>query len=208
MSVNLLNFYFVASFFLVGSSSAWASHPLLEDGFFWKNRPELQRKIQEDREVLVSAQQQTYKKKEHWTLKSVGWVKSPAKKAFEYVQNFDRLKTKKDHFQRVEWDPSTKHLTLQFVSKFLPDTFVFRIEPVAREKDYQVSWKIIEGRYKDSEGFLQIQDLPKGGSEVALLGVYPESIPWYSAPVVKVGVEALLKHVALELRKDLENNAN
>lgn len=199
MSVNLLPLYFVFAF---------ASHPLLEDGFFWKNRPELRKKIEDNREILVSAQQHTFKKKEHWTLKSVGWVRSPAKKAFEYVQNYERLRAKKDHFQKVEWDPGKKSLTIQFASKVFPETLVFHIVSEESEKNYQLNWKVIEGHYKESEGFLRIQDNEKGGSEVALLGVYPDSIPWYSAAVMKIGIEALLKHVAFELRKDLENHAN
>ena len=186
-----------------------SSHPLLQGPFFWEKNPQLLRQLNDERKILVSTQAQKVEGKENWSLKAVGLVQVPADQAFAYMMNFERLKNK-PHFQKIEWNPQLKILKLQFKSSQIQDEFEFQLDPKpappsSNLEESKVFWSLNNSKYKGSSGFVRLSPKGEKSTEVALVSFYPGEIPWYKSFFIKIGLEALLKHMATELRKDLES---
>jgi hypothetical protein len=207
MKLGMLRLFFV-SVFLLGSI-AFATLAVDAEVPFWRAKPELLRRMREDRVVVVSARRSdvTTVSGAHeirFTIKGAGIVSAPRGFAFKESQNYTKLKDISSYFKKVEYDASSRKL--HFVAEvlgFVEDADLI-MTPVSVEKRDELQWTIVRGDFKGMTGVLGFEQDLGGKTEVSIDAVYQASTLPLPKILMGVALEAVFQKVAEKLRTAIE----
>ena len=176
---------------------------------FWKSKPEVARRIREERTVVVSSRRETVtaggREEIRFTIKGAGHVKAPRDFSFEEAQRYDKLKSISDHFQKVGFDAKTKRLHLVMEALGYVADMVLLIEPVRASDRDDLQWQVISGHFKGMRGTLGFETVGAGKTEASIDAVYQaETLP---LPRILMGIalEAIFQKVAEKMRAAIES---
>lgn len=169
---------------------------LLKGPFFWETKAEVREKMLEEKRIPVSVTRD----EDLWIMKGAGVVEAPAEFVLREAQNFSHLREAPEHFEEVTFPEDRTSLRLKVKSRWVQEAVQFEIEHGSSE----IRWRVSEGDFKGSRGFLRVLSIDKGKSEVALVGIYPGQVAWYLRPGFAWGTEVVLQHVAQQMRSRFE----
>jgi uncharacterized membrane protein len=140
-----------------------------QDVYFWRQKPALLEKMQNERYMPVSVQRFD----RVWSMKGAGRVSAPGEFVYRFARQFERLEKLPEHFKKVQWSEEKKQLKLQVsvLGKSLDFTYQMT-EEVSQGLKRRMIWQMIEGIYKGSQTALLVEDTGGQECEVVLISSY------------------------------------
>lgn len=204
----LLQFFTVLILMMIFCSVKAGAKEFYEGPYFWR-RPELQKKMQKERDVFVSVTEDRSDDVELWTMKGAGLVRASCSVVYRWAQDFEQLKKMKDHFPQVQWNAEKTEVTIsvQVLMKTQKIHFkIWRAEDLDSLPNVRrLHFEVLEGAYKGAVGALILTDALHQQCEAGLISTFRGKIIAFGGSVFAIAVEGLLQHVAKSLRTGVEN---
>jgi hypothetical protein len=196
--------------------SAFAIEIIEKEIPFWRAKPEVSRRMFEERAVVVSSRRETVqmlgKEEIRFTIKGAGIVNAPRVFSFKEAQSYDKLKAISSHFKTVTYTPANQNLHLVMEALGYEADMVLKMEPVTTELRDELQWTVIAGHFKGMRGVLAFESVVSGKfggklggkTESSIDAVYQaETLP---LPKILMGValEAIFQKVAEKMRSAIE----
>lgn len=179
-----------------------------EGPYFW-SRPELHKKMQEQREVPVSVTVDSSGDVDVWSMKGAGIVRATCPVVYRWAQDFEQLKKMKEHFPDVQWnaDKTEITITVQVLMKTQKIRFkIWRTEDLVSVPHIRrLHFEVLDGAYKGAIGALILTDAAQQQCEAGIISLFHGKIIAFGSSVFAIAVEGLLQHVAKSLRTGVEN---
>ncbi len=169
---------------------------------FWKTKPEVYRKIVEERAVIVSAQSSPKIK-----LNGGGIVDAPSKFAFDEIQNYQKLDESLDIIKNVEWHKNSSEIDLDVSMLGLSTHLLVAVMPSATDaKPLFLKFEIKKGWMRGLVGQLDLGDLDNRKTEVGFTAEFPgEDENYFSRVFSSLTLEGIMKRTAQSLRAHVES---
>lgn len=170
---------------------------------FWKRKPELQKKIREDRAIFVSVRREDLERDPglmRFTMLGAGLVARPKDFCFRLGQQYHRLTQISDHFRTVNHDPRTNQLFLITEALGYQARMILKLNPVSGDRRSEIQWKVIWGAFKGMTGVIGFEKEGEGKTEVSIIAKYEAK----ELPIPKVlmgfALEVVTQKVAEKMR--------
>jgi hypothetical protein len=203
-----MSFFLSLVFALAFAPNAYSIEVIEKEVPYWRAKPEVYRRMVEDRAVVVSSRRETVKilgKEEiRFTIKGAGIVNAPRVFSFKEAQNYDKLKSISSHFKTVTYAPVNQTLHLVMEALGYEADMLLKMEPVTTELRDELQWSVIAGHFKGMRGVLAFESVAGGKTESSIDAVYQaETLP---LPKILMGValEAIFQKVAEKMRSAIE----
>jgi hypothetical protein len=177
------------------------------EALFWRVKPEIYRKITEERAVVVSVTRTDLKDEPgmiHFAMKGAGIVGAPKNFSFRTAQEYEKLKQISDHFRTVVFDPNSRRLFLIMEALGYQARMVLQITPVSEDWRSEIQWQVIWGAFKGMTGVIGFEHEGSDRCEISLISDYKsDHLP---LPKVLMGftLEVLTQKVAEKMRTFIE----
>ncbi len=167
---------------------------------FWQ-KPENLVKLEQERKILVSVTHP-----EGWSFKGAGQVQAPIGFCFEKAKDFGQLSKMPEYFSEVRFDAEKSILSLEihFLGQIRPVEFELFEEK--GEKTSRIYFHSTSGWLQGVKGALVFKDLERQATEVSVFAQRTEDVAWIPNWLFSVGAEAVMHHVAEQLRKGVETD--
>lgn len=193
-------------FFLLslGLSSA------LAEVSFWKAKPELYKKMLEDRAILVSVTHKSPEKNASGEknyrlfLKTAGITNAPLKFSEAKIQEYEKLPLLSNYIKETQFNAEKSELY------FFGDAYSYiakmwmKITPTKKSGEFNLGFEVVRGHLTGMKGSIRIEEVSPTRSEISLVAEYAAQKLPLPAPLLDFGLEIVLKQVAQKIRKYLE----
>lgn len=180
-------------------TSAQTKDFLMGSVFF--NKPELEKRISDERWIAVSSKFDENSKT--WFFLGEGQVKLSLDKTWKAVREFDRLAHLKDVFKTVQYDKERKKLALTIKLLALEKSFVLKFQEVESLNRKELYFQVENGFMKLLSGVIRVESISASISDVGLKAYYNHEVEWPSW-LFAFATEAVVQHVAADLRLMIE----
>ncbi len=169
---------------------------------FWKTKPEVYRKIVEERAIIVSARSSPKIK-----LNGGGIVDAPSNFAFEEIQKYDKLDESLDFIENVEWHKERSEIDLDVSMLGLSTHLLVAVTPsTTSEKPQFLKFEIKKGWMRGLQGKLELSSLENNKTEVGFTAEFPDKEENYFSRVFSsLTLEGIMKKTAQSLRTHVES---
>lgn len=176
---------------------------------FWRAKPDLLKRMREDRDVIVSVRRESIMRDgdelQHFTMNGGGYVSRPKDFCFTVSQQFERLKDVSDHFKTVQYSATNKQLFLITAALGWQARMLLQMEPVSEDWRSELQWEVIWGHFKGMKGLIGFEKLGERLTEVSLKANYEAK----ELPLPKIfmsfALEVITKKVAEKMRVFIES---
>lgn len=185
----------------------------LDEQPYWKRKPEIRRRMFEERMITVSVSTekvtlagaaQSTTEQIRFTMKGAGIVAAPKEFAFRIAQDYGKLKLISPHFKTVEYHAPSRKLLLVTEAFGWQARMVMLVQPVSEDWRDELQWEVIWGSFLGMKGVVAFETLPGGRCEVSLETLYQaESLPLPKF-LVGIALEAVTQKVAEKMRTFIE----
>mgnify|MGYP001574685795 FL=1 len=175
---------------------------------FWKAKPEIYKKMLEERAIVVSVthvKPQKGEKTFRLFLKTAGIVNAPMGFCEKKIQEYDKLPSLSKYIKETKFDAEKKELY------FYGDAYTYiakmwmKIEPIRNDGKFKLGFEVVRGHLTGMKGKIQIEDSGRLKSEMSLFAEYDaQKLPLPPA-LLDFGLEIVLKQVAQKIRVYLES---
>lgn len=168
--------------------------------FFWQGQPELEKKIFQENQILVSVTS-----KDKASLKGVGVVQAKAKQVSDFATDPSKLKAHVEEIRELDWNPKEGPLKIKikflWLERQLQGTAKFREKTASQER--AIDFIIDQGLWFTVKGVLEMRELEEHKTLVMILAetLDGETFSW----PVRVALEATLQRIAGTLRQKVES---
>lgn len=168
---------------------------------FWKAKPEVYRKIVEERAIMVSAQSRPKIK-----LNGGGIVDAPSKFTFEEIQKYQKLDESLDFIENVKWQPKNSEIDLDVSMLGLSTHLLVKVEPSSEtERPLFLKFEIKKGWMRGLVGKIELAALENNKTEVGFTAEFPEEEEnFFSRVFSSLTLEGIMKRTAQSLRTHVE----
>lgn len=181
-------------------------HEKTEEKPFWRRNPELERRMRDERAILVSVKHEKIPDDQiRFTMTGAGLVNRPKDFCFEISQQFERLKEVSDHFKTVSFDPATQQLFIITEALGYQARMVLKILPVSEDWRSELQWQVVWGHFKGMTGLIGFEKTSDEKTEISLNARYEaKELP---LPKVLMGfaLEVITQKVAERMRSFIES---
>lgn len=181
-------------------------HEKPEEKPFWRRNPELERRMRDERAILVSVKQEKIPNDQvRFTMSGAGLVNRPKDFCFEVSQQYERLKEVSDHFKTVSFDPATRQLFIVTEALGYQARMVLKILPVSEDWRSELQWQVVWGHFKGMTGLIGFEKTDDEKTEISLNAKYEaKELP---LPKILMGfaLEVITQKVAERMRKFIES---
>lgn len=200
-----------AGVLLVGSVAA--AGPLIElPPSFWKMKPHIRKRLNEEQAVLVSVRTEDGRVDtlaDRLVMSGVGWVKQSPTEVFARTQDFERLKDISDHFRVVKYDAKTERLFIVSQALGYQARMLFQLKFDRAER--KIQFEVIDGHFLGLRGLVEMAAIGDSAikereriTELSILMAHEaRTLP---IPKILIGfaLEVIAKNVAIKMRRHLE----
>jgi uncharacterized membrane protein len=173
---------------------------------FWKKKPELQKKIREGREIIVSVRHEDLANHQiHFAMAGAGVVSRPKEFCFKLSQQYEKLKLVSDHFKTVIFDEKVNQLYLVTEALGYEARMTMKVSPIIGEPASELRWEVIEGAFKGMKGVIGFEKIDLAHTEMSLVSNYEsDHLP---LPKILMGfaLEVITQKVAEKMRTFIES---
>lgn len=170
---------------------------------FWVTKAKIQKRINEDGDVVVSVTEKTpgLVSKHQLYLQGVGITKAPLSHVDAVARDFSKYPKMSTYVKSAEFDTSQNKL------KMTTEAFHYRADLHLKiefrnisEKEKQIRFRVLEGVFKDMNGVLKMQETAANQTTVSFTGAWDyEKLP-IPRFFVEFGMEVALKMMATRMR--------
>ncbi|RYZ76380.1 MAG: hypothetical protein EOP05_05210, partial [Proteobacteria bacterium] len=168
---------------------------------FWRTKPELQKKMSEQRSIIVSVQQNDLPGgKVGLTMNGAGHIQRPKETCFLLAQDFPKLKEVSDHFRVVNWDPLSQRLFVITEAMGYQSRMLMKITPVSEDWRSEIQFEVVWGHFTGMKGLIGFQKIGPRTTEVSFTAHYEaDELP---IPKILMGfaLEIVTQKVAEKMR--------
>jgi hypothetical protein len=174
---------------------------------FWRKKPELLKKLRDERDVLVSVKREDL---EHppgflrFTMAGAGVVARPKEHCFRVSQNYPKLKEISDHFKTVSYDSNTDQLFLITEALGYQARMILKMTPVEEDWRSELQFEVVWGAFKGMKGVLGFEELAPGKTEVSIQAKYEASELPLPRILMGFALEVITQKVAEKMRSYIE----
>ena len=167
---------------------------------FWKAKPEVYRKVLEERAVMVSAKSSPLIK-----LTGGGVVDAPADFTFNEAQKYEKIDAALDFIENVKWDKDKTELDFDIhILGINGHAMLMILASEPNEKPRRLKFVIRKGWMQGLNGELSFDDLSETRTEVGLDASLNESKGFFSRFFWSLTLEGVMKKAAESLRSYVE----
>lgn len=172
---------------------------------FWKSKPELQRRIREERAVIVSVKNEEIANKMiRFSITGAGMVRRSKEFCFHVASQFERLKEVSDHFKTVKYDTSNKQLFVVTEALGYQARMVMRVLPVVEDWRSELQWEVVWGHFKGMTGLIGFERAEGDQTEMSMSARYEaEELPLPKS-LMGFALEVITQKVAERMRSFIE----
>lgn len=175
---------------------------------FWKSKPALLKKMNEDRAIIVSVNREDSKDgKIIFTMAGAGVVARDKFACFTLAQDYPKLKEVSDNFRTVTYDASERRLFVITEALGYQARMLMQLTPVSEDWRSEIQWEVIWGSFKGMKGVIGFEKLGPRATEVSFTGRFEATelpIPKF---LMGFALEVVTQKVAEKMRSYLEKNA-
>lgn len=174
---------------------------------FWRRKPELQKKMREERAILVSVKREDITGgRVRFAMNGAGWVSRAKDFCFSTSQEYSRLRDVSDHFRTVNFDPNTNQLFLVTEALGYQARMILKMVPVQEDWRSELQWEVVWGHFKGMKGVMGFESMGPQKTEISIQANYEaEELPLPKA-LVGFALEVVTQKVAEKMRNYLESS--
>ena len=175
---------------------------------FWKKKPEVLKKINEEDLIVVSANTDKVSETEHkkYLMKVVagGLVKAPLEFTFDKITDYGKLKEGDPQFieSRHDKEKETVYLHLEALG-FHAHMRLKLNEVLVGGKDSkikQIHWECIKGSFTGMKGVFQLEEIGRQKTEISMTAIYKSETLPLPKVLMGLGLEIVGRQVATKIR--------
>jgi len=195
----LIKWILTLSFFCPPQS--WGEMP------FWKAKPQVYKKVVEERRVIVSVTDHSLDDIRLMKLKGGGQIHAPKDFSFNKMKDFKSVFKNSRYIKKIEVDEKNKSLFIRavaygFSNSMKVDWSVLKDEP----EESVLSFHVREGIMKGFEWKMILEPAKSNRSDVGVDGVYKyEKFP-LPGFFLQFGLELIFQNMAIDLRNQVEES--
>jgi hypothetical protein len=178
---------------------------------FWRTRPTLQKKIREERAIVVSVKRENVGRENkliRFTMNGAGLVAKPKDFCFEVSQRYEKLKEISHHFRTVEFDAKTRQLFLVTEALGYQARMILKLTPVSEDWRSELQWEVVWGHFKGMKGIVGYERIDERRTEVSIQAIFEAA----ELPLPKIlmgfALEVITQKVAEKMRSYIESQGS
>lgn len=172
---------------------------------YWKSKPELLKRMVDDRFITVSVNRQDLSDGHIiFTMSGAGDVARGKDACFTTSRDYSKLKDISDHFKTITFDAKTEKLFIVTEAMGYQARMMMQLTPVQESWRSEVQWEVIWGSFKGMKGVIGFERLGPRLTEVSFTGRF--EAPDLPIPKIIMGfaLEVITQKVAEKMRSYLE----
>jgi hypothetical protein len=175
---------------------------------FWKAKPEVYRKIIDERAVMVSAHRTELANARTTFDVKGGWlVSAPRDFVFRTISDYSRLGLMSEMFKDVKWDAALHRLSLRIEALGYKEEFVVELKSISKPDCDEVQFTVTQGEFKGLSGFIGLSDQGFAKTEMSIDATLTTAQPPLPKSFMTFAMEVITQKVAERLRHYLEEQA-
>jgi uncharacterized membrane protein len=139
---------------------------------FWAAKPDLIKKMREDRYIAVSAQSENKGDDKHLVVLTGGFIHAPDDFTHQHIMNFDSYSKHMPYMQESAFDTKTQNLFVHGAILGYHVRMTIHIDDVATPEGHQVQWRTIAGQFVGMHGTITDHKSDTEHTQVALEADY------------------------------------
>lgn len=175
---------------------------------YWQTRKDLQKKMREDRAIIVSVTQKDLPDgKVELKMNGAGHIARPKDICYLLAQDFPKLKEVSDHFRVVTWDPKTERLFVITEALGYQSRMLMKITPVSEDWRSEIQFEVVWGHFTGMKGLIGFEKIGPRATEVSFTATYiADELP---IPKILMGfaLEVVTQKVAEKMRSYIETHS-
>lgn len=172
----------------------------------WWTKPSYQKKIREQRDVIVSIKDEDVGGKNYYRMTGAGVLRSTRKHTLKKILAFEDLQKVSEYFKKVVHQPelSRVYLVLEAYGYEARLLIKYSIKDQSEKSVFQ--WSVVWGGFQGMIGEIELTSLAPEKTEAILISTFDEKqIP---LPSIFKGIvlEMIVQHVAKSMRSAIEDD--
>ena len=174
---------------------------------YWKSKPELLKRMRDDRFVTVSVKREEPSAGHIvFTMAGAGNVNRDKDLSFKTAQDYTKLKEISGYFKTISFDAKTEKLFVVVEALRYEARMLMQLKPVVEESRSEIQWDVVWGSFKGMKGVIGFERLGARSTEVSFQGRF--EAPELPIPKLLMGfaLEVVVQKVAEKMRSYLEEH--
>lgn len=172
----------------------------------WWLKPSYQKKIREEKQIVVSIVQEAPNGKSQYRMTGAGVVHAPRAHVLKTLLKFEELQALSPYFKKVVHQPDLNraYFVLEAYGYEARLLIKYSIKDQAEKSAFE--WSVVWGGFQGMIGTIELSSLAAEKTEAILVSSFDDKqIP---LPKIFKGVvlEVIVQHVAKSMRKHIENS--
>lgn len=174
---------------------------------FWKAKPEVYKKVVDERRIFVSVTDRSDESRKVMKLNGGGQVSAPKSFTFQELQDFEKLFKDNGYIKKIQVDQAHKFLFIQAEAYGLSSAMKIRWKVKQNEEKLSViSFQIVAGLMEGFKWDLRVEPAKNRKTDVGIIGRYEyEKFP-LPAFFLKFGLEVIFQRLAIDIRSSVEQS--
>jgi len=174
---------------------------------FWKAKPNIYKKMLEDRAIVVSVTHVKPQKNEkiyQLYLKTAGIINAPLGFCEKKIQEFEKLPSLSKYIKETKYNAQARELyfygeAFSYIAKMW-----MKIDTIKTKDDFRFKFEVVRGHLPGMKGSIRLEELGPLKAEMSLVAEYSAQKLPLPGPLLDFGLEIVLKQVAQKIRNYLE----
>jgi hypothetical protein len=190
-------------FFVLFSICLSLSHGAESD---WWQRPSTQKRIREERAVIISIQSKSEDSKNYYHMTGAGVVKATPEQTLQKILSFQELEKVSSYFKKVTHQPEYNRVYFLLEAYGYQARLLIKYEVLKRDDGTVFLWNVVWGGFQGMMGRIELTGLGAGKTQAILISRFEDKeIP---LPHIFKGfvLEVIVQHVAKSMRGWIEDS--
>ncbi len=174
-------------------------------GPFWKTKPEVYKKMREDRYVVVSAHSNDVDKGKKLTVISAGIIHAPEDFTHQQILDFKEYPNFLSYILESPYDPTTRNIFFHGAVLGYHVHMTIHVDSEKTDTGDLINWKSIEGSYVGMQGTIKEESLDSSHTEISLDSAYVGKSLGIPAFILDWGLEFAAQRTASGMRSHIES---
>lgn len=171
---------------------------------FWKTKPKLYKKIQEDKYIVVSARLTKEKKEKMMRIVSAGHIQAPLDYSWNRVLDFSNYVKVTKYITKAHYNPKTKQLFLRMEVYGYVASMWMQLKMTDTHKGKSIFYEVIKGNFVGLKGYIHLISFGPKITEISSYGkLIAKEIP-LPAVLVNIGMEVAGRQITSKMRSYIE----